>query len=121
MWGVISNVRFVLGRLSGSIIFNINIFRTCLEKRAYSTKVELDGAKVNFREVFHSVHTNIFIASSIVGVQQISERFGSSELQHIILFSLLKKGTQLIIPFLKVVKTSVIVNNVSFKLFDEVL
>ena len=27
-----------------------------MEERAYSSKVELDGAKVNSREVFHSVH-----------------------------------------------------------------
>ena len=57
-----------MGRLSGGIIFNINIFRTRLEKRACSTKVELNGAKVNFREVFHSVHTKVFKANCIVGV-----------------------------------------------------
>ena len=70
MWGVISNVRLVLGKLSGGIIFNINIFKTCLEERADSTKVKLDGAKVNFREVFHSVHTKIFKASRVVGVNR---------------------------------------------------
>ena len=55
MWGVISNIRLVLGRLGSGIILNINIFRVRLEERACSTKVKLDGAKVNFREVFRSV------------------------------------------------------------------
>ena len=121
MRGVISNVGLVLGRVSGSIIFDINIFRTRLEKRACSTKVELDGAKVNFREVYHSVHTKVFKASNVVGVQQINELFGRSELRHSVLLGLLKKGAQLIILFLKVVKTSVLLNDVNSKFFDEVL
>ena len=67
--GVISNVWVVLGRLIGGIIFNVNILRAHLEERACSsTKVELNGAKVNFREVFHSVHAKIFKASCVVSV-----------------------------------------------------
>ena len=66
LWGVISNV---LSRLSGGIILNINIFRARLEERAcISTKVEFNGAKVNFREVLHSVHSKIFKARCVVGV-----------------------------------------------------
>ena len=96
--GVISSVRVVLDKLSGGIIFNIHIFKACLEERACSTKVELDGAKVNFGEVFHSVHTKVFKASRVVCVQQISELFRGSELHYRVFFCLIKKGTQLVIP-----------------------
>ena len=96
-------------------------FKTRLEERAGNTKVKLDGAKVNFKEVFHSVHMKVFKASCVVGVQQISELFGSSELHYNVFFGLVKKGTQLVIPFLKVVKMSVLLKNVSSELFDEVL
>ena len=119
--GVISNIRLILGRLSGGIVFNINIFRARLEERTCSTKVELNGAKVNFKEVFHSIHAKVFKASGVVGVQQISELFGSSKLHYRVFFGLIKKGTQLIIPFFKVVETSVLLNNVNSELFDEVL
>ena len=119
--GVISNIRLILGRLSGGIVFNINIFKARLEERTCSTKVELNGAKVNFKEVFHSVHAKVFKASRVVGVQQISELFGSSKLHYRVFFGLVKKGTQLVIPFLKVVKMSVLLKNVSSELFDEVL
>ena len=91
--GVISNIRLILGRLSGGIVFNINIFKARLEERTYSTKVELNGAKVNFKEVFHSIHAKVFKASRVVGVQQISELFGSFELHYHIFFGLIKKGT----------------------------
>ena len=122
MWGVISNVRLVLGRQSGGIIFNVNIFRARLEERACSsTEVELNGAKVNFREVFHNVHVKIFKARCVVGVQQISEFFKCSELHYRVFFYLVKKGTQLVIPLLKVVKTSILLNNISFQLFNQVL
>ena len=114
--GVISNIR-----LSGGIVFNINIFGARLEERTCSTKVELNGAKVNFKEVFHSIHAKVFKASHVVGVQQISELFGSSKLHYRVFFGLIKKGTQLVIPFFKVVETSVLLNNVNSELFDEVL
>ena len=71
--GVISSFRLVLGRLGGSVVINVYIFRTRLEKRACSTKVELDGAKANFREVFYSIHMKIFKASSVVRAQKASE------------------------------------------------
>ena len=111
-----------MGRLIGGIVFNVNIFRARLEERACSsTKVELNGAKVNFREVFHSVHAKIFKACCLVGVQQISKLFRSSELHYRVLFCLVKKDTQLVIPLLKVVKTSIFLYNISSKLFNQVL
>ena len=88
---VISSVRVVLDRLSGGIIFNIHILRTRLEERACSAPVELDGAKVNFREVFYSVHTKVFKASRVVGAQQISELFRGSELHYNVFFCLLRR------------------------------
>ena len=47
-----------------------------------STKVEFNGAKVHFGEVFHSVHAKVFEARCIVGVQQISVLFRGFELHH---------------------------------------
>ena len=77
--GVIFNV---LGRLSSDIVLNVNIFGACLEERACSsTNVELNGAKVDFRDVFYSVHSKIFKARCVVGVQQVSELFKCSELR----------------------------------------
>ena len=118
MWGVISNIRLVLGRLGSGIILNINIFRARLEERACSTKVKLDGAKVNFKEVFRSVHAKVFKPSPVVVVQQISELFRSSELHYRVFFGLVKKGVLLVISLLKVVKMSILFNNVSSELFN---
>ena len=93
-------------------------FKTRLEERAGNTKVKLDGAKVNFREVFHSIHTKVLKARRVVGVQQINELFRGSKLHYHVFFCLIKKGTQLVIPLLKVVKTSFLLYNISSELFN---
>ena len=109
LWrGVISSYRLVLGRLGKSIVVNINIFRTRLDERAYNTKVELNGAKVNFWEAFLSVHTKIFKANSIICVQKVSKLSRSFELHNSVLFGFLKKGALLIILLLKMVKTGLL-------------
>ena len=111
-----------MGRLVCGIVFNINILKACLEERACSsTKVKLNGIEVHFREVFHSVHAKVFEAHCVVGVQQISMLFRGFELHHCVLFCLVKKDTQLVIPLLKVVKTSILLYNISFKLLNQVL
>ena len=46
--------------------------------------------------------------------------FGSFELHNNVLFGFLKKGAQLIIFLLKMVKTSVLFDNVNLELFNEV-
>ena len=102
--------------------YSMLIFRALLEERTCSsTKVELNGTKVNFREVFHSVHVKIFKARRVLGVQQISELFRGFELHYRVFFCLDKKGTQLAIPLLKMVKTSIVLYNISSKLFNQVL
>ena len=63
----------------------------------------------------------IFKASSIVCIQKVSKLFESSELHNSVIFGILKKGAQLIIPFLKIVKTGVLFDDVILELFDEVL
>ena len=49
----------ILSKLGSGIILDIDILRTHLNERACSTNIELDGAEVNFREAFLSVHKKI--------------------------------------------------------------
>ena len=104
----VSSYKLVLGRLGRSIVVNINIFRTRLDKRPCSTKVELNGAKVNFQEAFLFIHMKIFKASIIICVQKVSKLSGSFELHNSVLFGFLKKGAQLVILLLKMVKTGIL-------------
>ena len=63
----------VLRWLSGSIVFHIDVLRASLKKRAgNSSQVKLNGAKVHFREIFHSIHSKILKACCIIGIQKIS-------------------------------------------------
>ena len=66
--------------------------------------MELDGAEVNFREAFFGVHMEILKASSVVPDQKDSKLTGSFEVLNNIFFGFFKKGVQLIIPLLKMVK-----------------
>ena len=106
--------------MSGSIVLNVDIFKSRLKERVCSINIELDGARVNFREAFFSVHTKIFKASSVVLVQKDDKLTGSFELLNSIFFGYFEKGVKLVIPFLKMVKTSILFDDVSLKLFDEV-
>ena len=58
------------GWLGGGIVFNINVLRAGLEKRAGSSvQIKFDRAEVHLREVFNSVHPEIFKTRCIVVVQ----------------------------------------------------
>ena len=63
----------------------------------------------------------IFKASSVVPVQKDGKLTGSFDLLNSIFFGYFEKGVKLVIPFLKMVKASILFDNVSLKLFDEVL
>ena len=116
-----SRIRLVLSRLGSSIILDVDIFKSRLKKRACSTNIELDGAEVNFKKAFFSVHTKVFKASSVVPVQKDSKLIGSSKLLNSVFLSFFEKDTRLIIPLLKMVKTGILFNSINLNLFDEVL
>ena len=116
------SIRVILAWLGGGIVLNINIHRARLEEGACSsTMVEFNGAKVHFREVFHSVHAKFFEAHCVVSVQQINVLFRGFELHHCVFFCLAEKGTQLVVPLLEVVKMSILLNSISFQLLNQVL
>ena len=117
---IFSGGRVLLSRLSCGIVFNIDVLRTCLEERACSTNIELDKAKVNIREAFHGVHVEVLKTNSIVLVQKIGELTGRFKILNSISLGLLKKDMKLVVPLLKMVKTSILLDNIYFKLFDEV-
>ena len=85
--GIATRVRAVFSRKwTGSIIFNIQIFWTCLKQGVLSCSTKLDGIKVHLKEQLKSVHTKIFEAWYIMLIQKISECFGRFEfLDHFVL------------------------------------
>ena len=76
---------------------------------------------INLRKVFYSFHSEIFKAHFVVGVQQISKRFGRLELRNCISLGFFKKGTQLVIPLLKVIKMSILLYGISLQLLNIIL
>ena len=117
------NIGVVLSWLGGGIVLYIDIFWALLEEGACSstTKVEFNGAKVNLRVVFHSVHLEILKAGYVVGVHQVSELLGRLKLCNRISLCFIKKGTQLIIPLLEVIKTSILLYSIGPQLLNQVL
>ena len=92
----------VLGRQGCSIVLNIDVLRAGLKQRACSSsQIKLNGAKVHFREVFHSLHSKIFKACCIIGVQKLSIFVGRLELSYCVNLSIGKKSTQLVVLFCK--------------------
>ena len=78
-----------IGWLGRGIVFNINVLRAGLEKRAGSSvQVKLDGAEVHLREVFNSIHPEIFKTRCIIAIQQVCKCFGRFELRNGIFLSL---------------------------------
>ena len=95
------SIGVVLRWLSSSDVFHIDVLKASLKKRIGSnSQVEFNGAKVHFREVFHSIHSKILKPCCIIGIQKISVLLGRLELSHCIFFSLGKKSTQLVVLFL---------------------
>ncbi|XP_023874706.1 uncharacterized protein LOC111987239 [Quercus suber] len=116
-----ARIRLVLSRLGSGNVLDVDIFRAPLKERAYNTNIELDGAKVNFREAFLSVYMKVFKASSVVPVQKDGKLTRSSEVLNNVFFGLFEKGAQLIVPLLKMVKMGILFDGISLKLFNEVL
>ena len=58
---VISRGGIILSREGSGIIFNVDIFRACLEKGARSTNIKLDRTEVNFWEAFLSAPIRKFL------------------------------------------------------------
>ena len=64
--------RIVLGRQGCGIVLDIGVLRANLKQRAgSSSQIKFDGTKVYFREVFHGLHSEIFKACCIIGVQKL--------------------------------------------------
>ena len=105
-----------MGRLCGGIIFNLDILKARLKKRACSTNVELDKVEVNLREAFNSVQTEVLKTSSIILVQKVSELARCSEFLNSISLGFFKKGTKLVIPLMKMDKTGILLDDIGLKL-----
>ena len=103
-------------------ILNMKRFpKANLKERACSTNVELDKAEVNFIEAFNNVQMEVLKTSSIVLFQKVSELVRCFEFLNSISMGFFKKGTKLVIPLLKMVKTGILLDSISLKLLDEVL
>ena len=77
--------------------------------------------KSTSREVFHSVHLEIFKLDCIVGVHQVSKFLGCLKLCNHVSLCFFKKGTQLVISLLEVIKTSILLYNINSQFLNMVL
>ena len=111
----------IISRLSRSIVFNINVFRAHLEKRALNSNAELNKVEVYLKEKLNCDHTKIFKPRSIVLVQEVSVLTKRLKLFNSCSFGLSKKEAELVTSFLQMIMMSVVLDNICFKLFDKVL
>ena len=92
-----------------------------MEERAHnSTKVELYGTEIKVGEVLSNVQLEVLEPSCIVLVQQISKLLGSLKLRNCVPLCLFEKGVQLVVLFLKIVKTSILFKDIRLELFIEI-
>ena len=92
-----------------------------MEERARSnTKVELYSTEIKVGEVLNGVQPEVFEPSCIVLVQQIGKLLGRLKLCNCVPLSLFKKGVQLVVFLLKMVKTSILFKDIRHELFIKI-